>query len=94
MARLNNEVVIAKSLYPTLTKPMNNDFANQYYTTFGEKPSSLYTLAYDAINIANRLSEDDISNINENITSVNGFSGLNGRVRFFKNGSNQHSLDI
>lgn len=94
LARLNNEVVITKSLYPTLTKPADNNFANQYYTTFGEKPSSLYTLAYDAINIANQLSEGDSDAINEGITSVNGFSGLNGRVRFFKNGSNQHSLDI
>ena len=62
--------------------------------TFGEKPSSLYTLAYDAINIANQLAEDTGENINEKITSVNGFSGLNGKVRFFRNGSNQHSLDI
>ena len=94
LARLNNEVVITKSLYPTLTKPANNDFANQYYTTFGEKPSSLYTLAYDAVNIANKLAEENSDKINESITTINGFRGLNGRVRFFRNGSNQHSLDI
>jgi hypothetical protein len=94
LVRLNNEAVFAKSLYTAVTKPINNEFANQYYMTFGEKPSSLYTLAYDAINIANQLAEDTGENINEKITSVNGFSGLNGKVRFFRNGSNQHSLDI
>ena len=94
LARLNNEVVISKSLYPAVTKPLNNDFANQYYMTFGEKPSSLYTLAYDAINIANQLASKKGEEINSNITSVNGFSGLNGRVRFFRNGTNQHSLDV
>lgn len=94
LARLNNEVVITKSLYPTLTKPANNEFANQYYLTFGEKPSSLYTLAYDAINIANQLASTDDEEINKSITSINGFNGLNGKVRFFKNGTNQHSLDI
>jgi hypothetical protein len=94
LARLNNEVVITKSLYPTLTKPANNEFANQYYLTFGEKPSSLYTLAYDAVNIANQLASTDDEEINKSITSINGFNGLNGKVRFFKNGTNQHSLDI
>lgn len=94
LSRLNNEAVIVKSLYPTVTKFADNEFANQYYLTFGEKPSSLYTLAYDAINIANRLAEDTGENINEKITTINGFSGLNGKVRFFKNGANQHSLDI
>ena len=94
LARLNNEAVFAKSLYSAVTKPGDNGFANQYYMTFGEKPSSLYTLAYDAINIANQLSEDTGENINEKITSVSGFSGLNGKVRFFRNGSNQHSLDV
>lgn len=94
LARLNNEAVFAKSLYPSVTKPIDNGFANQYYLTFGEKPSSLYTLAYDAINIANRLADGSDENINEKITDMSGFSGLNGRVRFFKNGANQHSLDI
>lgn len=95
LARLNNEVVIAKSLYPTVSKNNNNNFANQYYMTFGEKPSSLYTLAYDAIRVADQLANsDNDDDINKNITSVNGFSGLNGKVRFFKNGTNQHSLDI
>ena len=71
LARLNNEAVIVKSLYPTVTKPADNGFANQYYQTFGEKPSSLYTLAYDAINIANQLAEDTGENINEKITTIN-----------------------
>lgn len=93
-SRLNNEAAIAKSLYPAISKPETNFFANQYYAVFSEKPSSLYTLAYDAVSIANQLSYLPGGNLNENITAESGFNGLNGKVRFFKDGANQHSLDI
>lgn len=93
-SKLNNEASIAKSLYSAASKPKNNAFANQYYTVFNEKPSSLYTLAYDAVGIAHQLSRYSKTNINENITDEGGFNSLNGKVRFFKDGTNQHSLDI
>lgn len=93
-SRLNNEAAIAKSLYPAIAKPQNNNFANQYYMVFAEQPSSLYTLAYDAVSIANQLSYLPATSLNENITADSGFQGINGKVRFFKDGSNQHSLDI
>lgn len=93
-SKLNNEAAIAKSLYSTLSKPQTNAFANQYYMVFSEKPSSLYTLAYDAVSIANQLSGYADGNINETITGETGFNSLNGRVRFFRDGTNQHSLDI
>ncbi len=94
MSRLNNEPMINKSLYPSLSKPKNNDFANQYYAIFNERPSSLYTLAYDAVSIANQLSYLKENNLNENITGEYGFDGVNGKIRFFKNGTNQHSLNV
>ena len=93
-SRLNNEVSIVKSLYPAVTKPQNNAFANQYYAVFKEKPSSLYTLAYDAVGIANQLSYLSENNINAKITNEAGFNGINGKVRFFRDGTNQHSLDV
>lgn len=93
-SRLNNEATMVKSLYPSVEKTQNNAFANQYYAVFGEKPSSLYTLAYDAVFIANNLSQQTDYPLNDNITKESGFSTLNGKVRFFKNGTNQHSLDI
>lgn len=93
-SRLNNEATMVKSLYPSVEKTQNNAFANQYYAVFGEKPSSLYTLAYDAVFIANSLSQQTDYPLNDNITNESGFSTLNGKVRFFKTGTNQHSLDI
>ena len=93
-SRLNSEATFVKSLYPSLPKDHSNSFANQYYSVFGEKPSSLYTLAYDAVNIANQLSLGDSNTLNESIMSEQGFDTLNGKVRFFSDGSNQHSLDV
>ena len=93
-SRLNNEAVIANSLFPSLMKPLNNTFANQYYALFNERPSSFYTLAYDAVEIANILATTNTDNLNQMITSPSGFNSVNGKIRFFKDGSNQHSLDI
>lgn len=93
-SRLNNEAVIVNGLFPSVMKPLNNTFANQYYAIFNERPSSFYTLAYDAVEIANMLSDSNSENLNQLITNPAGFNGVNGKVRFFKDGSNQHSLDI
>ncbi len=93
-SRLNNEAAIAKSLYPAISKSAANNFANQYYSIFSDKPSSLYTLAYDAVSIASQLSRVSSGNLNEEITVEGGFNGINGRVRFFKDGTNQHALDV
>jgi hypothetical protein len=92
--RLNNEASLAQSLYPGIATGTINAFSNQYYTVFTERPSSLYTLAYDAVRIADVLSNRSEGNLNESITALNGFDGVNGKVRFFKDGTNQHTLDI
>ena len=92
--RLNNEAAVASSLYPSVRRPLAGKFASQYYNTFNEKPSSLYTLAYDAVSIANRLAQTRGENLNEDIVTQGGFGGINDRVRFFADGSNQHSLDV
>lgn len=93
-SRLNNEAAINKSLYPSVSRPLAGQFAGQYYAVFNEKPSSLYTLAYDAVGIADRLARLHSENLNEDITAEAGFGGINGRVRFFNDGTNQHSLDV
>lgn len=91
----NKEATVQKSLYPSLSRHKNSGFAAQYYAMFKEKPSSLYTLGYDAVVLADQLSKlPNNYNLNNNITSFTGFDGLNGKVRFFNDGTNQHSLDI
>ncbi len=93
-SKLNNEAIFNKSLYPSVDKNLSSDFATQYYMIFNERPSSLYTLAYDAVAIASQLASSTAENINENITDTAGFNGINGKIRFFKDGSNQHSLSV
>lgn len=88
------EATLQQSLYPALTKKLNSAFAAKYLSVFGERPSSLYTLAYDAVILADRLSQSGTDNLNNAITSPNGFNGLNGKLRFFADGTNQHTLDI
>ncbi|MCQ2741084.1 MAG: penicillin-binding protein activator [Alphaproteobacteria bacterium] len=93
-AKLSNEATFTQSLYPSLAHDKMTTFASQYYSVFNERPSSLYTLAYDAVYLANQLSFLDMENINDSITNLNGFNSLSGKIRFFKDGSNQHTLDI
>ncbi len=91
----NKEATVQKSLYPALSRHKNSGFAAQYYTMFKEKPSSLYTLGYDAVVLADKLSRmQSDGGLNEGIVSYDGFEGLGGKVRFFRNGTNQHTLDI
>ena len=90
----NRESSLQQSLYPSLTKAKGSAFAAQYYSMFGEKPSSIYTLAYDAVILADKLSKLYNESLLSSITSSEGFQGLNGKVRFFEDGTNQHSLDI
>lgn len=61
---------------------------------FGEKPHSLYSLAYDAVALAASLSKKGNENLNSAITAPEGYIGINGVFRLFANGTNEHSLDI
>lgn len=91
----SKEATVQKNIYPALSRRKNSGFAAQYYAMFKEKPSSLYTLGYDAVVLADQLSKIyPQESLTTNITSIGGFEGLNGKVRFFADGTNQHSLDI
>lgn len=93
-SRLNNESMIVRSLYPALSRSHSSYFASKYFDTFGERPASLYSFAYDAVALAGELSKQGRENINQAITAPDGYSGINGPFRLFEDGSNQHSLDI
>lgn len=93
-SRLNNESSIVHSWYPALSRMHSSYFANKYAGIFGEKPSSLYSFAYDAVALANEISKQDTDNINKVITNPDGYAGISGVFRLFEDGSNQHSLDI
>ncbi len=92
--KFNKESTIVNSWYPAISRKHSSYFANKYYNIFGERPSSLYSFAYDAVALANELSKQQTNNLNMEITNPDGYAGINGAFRFFDDGSNQHSLDI
>lgn len=92
--KFNNESAIVNSWYPAISRAHSAYFAGKYNTVFGERPSSLYSFAYDAIALTNQLSRQPAEYINQAITKPEGYIGINGAFRFFEDGTNQHSLDI
>ena len=92
--KFNKEAAIVKSWYPAISRAHSAYFAGKYNSIFGERPSSLYSFAYDAIALTNQLSKRPSEYINQAITKPEGYIGINGAFRFFEDGTNQHSLDI
>lgn len=92
--KYNNESVMHHALYPAISRVHSAYFAGKYGQIFGERPSSLYSFAYDAIALSNEIARKSSDDINEVITNPDGYSGINGSFRFFADGTNQHSLDI
>ena len=92
--KFNNETVMQKSWYPAISRAHSAYFAGKYNRIFNERPSSLYSFAYDAVALANEISRRGTDNINQTIVNPDGYFGINGAFRFFEDGTNQHSLDI
>lgn len=91
---LNKETTLNKAVYPVLSRSHSSYFNKKYQSTYGNYPNSLFALAYDAVALASAIAKRNPSNIDEAITSPDGFIGINGAFRIFANGKNQHSLDI
>ena len=91
---LNRESALRGSWYPALSRSHGSYFANKYANLFGERPSSLYSMGYDAVALSAALSKKSGADLNETITNPDGYLGINGAFRLLDNGQNQHSLDI
>lgn len=91
---LNNESTIIGSWYPSMSRSHSNYFANKYAYVYGEKPQALFSLAYDAVALANALALSNETDLTPVITNPDGYVGINGMFRLFANGFNQHSMDI
>ena len=92
--KFNNESVMHRSWYPAISRTHSAYFAGKYNQIFNERPSSLYSFAYDAVALSNEIARRGADNINQVITNPGGYSGINGAFRFFEDGTNQHSLDV
>lgn len=91
---LNKESMVANSWYPTLSRYQSSYFSSKYNNYYGERPSSLYSYAYDGVALASALAKQSDYDLNSALVSPEGYMGINGAFRFFADGTNQHSLDI
>ncbi len=94
VSSLNHETTLRGAWYPVMSRSYSGYFVNKYNNLFKEKPSSLYSLAYDAVALSSAVSKNQDKDVNEVLTDAGGYSGMNGAFRLFANGTNQHSLDI
>ena len=91
---LSRETMAIGSWFPAMPKAHSTYFSSKYAETFGEKPSALYSLAYDAVALAASLAKKNPDDLTPYITSSEGYAGINGIFRILPNGLNEHSLDI
>lgn len=91
---LNKESTMRGSWFPALSRSHSDYFIEKYTSIFGERPSSLYSMGYDAVALASALSQKPSEDMNFSITDMDGYVGINGAFRLLANGQNQHSLDI
>ena len=75
-------------------------YEERYTETFGNKPSNLSSLSYDAVAMVGAILQKTNSTVKSNIFQKNlfldrnGFIGINGIFRFNNNGSNERSLSV
>ena len=91
---LSKETVLYNGIYPMVSKSYNNYFSGKYQKIYGQLPKSIYSLAYDSVLLASVLSSQEIDNIEEALTSENGFIGVNGFFKVLPTGQSRHSLDM
>ncbi len=79
--------------FPAPPKAEIDDFKTRYQRQYGRAPSSLAAVAYDATAMAIALSADGDLTTQE-LTSRDGFAGVNGLFRFRYDGTAERSLAI
>jgi ABC-type branched-subunit amino acid transport system substrate-binding protein len=73
-----------------------NALAGRYQSQFGNPPTRIATLSYDAVTLANALTQNfGTQRFSEaTLTNPNGFSGQDGVFRFRQNGLNERGLAV
>ena len=69
-------------------------FTGQYDATYGEEPSRLSSLAYDAVNIGAYIASVDPKDQTRALTEPAGFYGVDGLVRFTTSGTPERGLAV
>ncbi len=93
---LHLEPALIGGWYAAPSPKLRKTYEVKFEKTFGYSPPRLSSLAYDAMLLAVKLTSGKIG-MNDSstlITDPNGFLGVDGIVRFLKNGTNQRGLAI
>ena len=91
---LSKETMLYHGVYPMVSKSYSSYFTEKYNETFGEQPRGIYAFAYDGVLLASVLTDKKSENLNDTITSSNGFIGINGYFRILPTGQSRHNLEI
>ncbi|WOR15198.1 penicillin-binding protein activator [Hyphomonas sp. FCG-A18] len=79
--------------FPAAPKIEMDDFVTRYTRQYGQSPTSLGAVAYDAAALSMALSQDGDLTVSE-LTNPDGFAGVNGLFRFRYDGAAQRGLSI
>lgn len=73
-----------------------NAFADRYKTRYGQSPSRVASLSYDAVSLAAALAKTKNTDrfAKQTLTNPQGFAGLDGIFRFMPNGTSERGLAI
>jgi len=90
------EPTLAGGWYVSTDPTSRSSFEGRYQTTFGEQPTRLASLGYDAVALAALLSRDGGSNgiSRTRLENSEGFAGSDGLFRFRSNGAVERGLAI
>ncbi len=80
--------------FPSITTKYNAKFNKEYKTYFKTEPSKLASLAYDAVALSVNLGAKKGYIEPSDITTPNGWTGINGVFRFRDNGKSERNMDI
>lgn len=82
--------------FATPSPALGQQFANRYQAVYGTIPNPVAGLAYDAIAAIGALVAQGNSNAlgTDALTQGQGFAGVNGPFRLFRNGTNQRGLAV
>ncbi len=82
--------------YPSPDPTAWRNFAERFAKTFGNAPPRIASVAYDAVSLAIGLSSNPPGArfTVANLTRPNGFSGVDGIVRFSENGLSERGLAV
>ena len=91
---LSKETILYHGVYPMVSKTNSLRFVEEYKNMFGEAPKNIYSLAYDSVLLSFGLAVSQNDNIEETLTSQDGFTGVNGDFKILPTGQSRYSLDI